>query len=441
VSTIGKRLPFVLGMARSTVTAARRAAYRRMQRATPVEPRSVLFKAYSGRAYACGPRAIYETMLADEGFADFTFFWVLREPLAYALSLRGIEVRGLGADSTGPAAIDIDVALGSEAIEQLRRSVVVVWGSQDHYRAHARAAFWFCNTVIPWHITPRDGQAYVQMWHGTPLKRLGCDIDVAMANNALYSGRQTHRRYTWEGQRITYLVTASRFATEKLASAFALTEQDRAAKVLEVGYPRNDALHHMSAEKTSAIAARLGIPAGKKVLLYAPTWRDDQHSSALGYTLDIPLDFERLERELGDEYVVLFRAHYLIANRFDFARHPRFVIDASGVSDVNDLYAVSDVLITDYSSVLFDYANIGRPMVFFMYDLDTYATGMRGFYFDLAELPGPVVTSQDALVEAVRASGDADPDTAERYRLFQERFTYLDDGHASDRVLGRVMGR
>jgi CDP-glycerol glycerophosphotransferase len=99
------------------------------------------------------------------------------------------------------------------------------------------------------------------------------------------------------------------------------------------------------------------------------------------------------------------------------------------------------VLITDYSSVLFDYASVGRPMVFFMYDLDTYATGMRGFYFDLAELPGPVVTSQDALVEAVRASGDADPDTAERYRLFQERFTYLDDGHASDRVLGRVMGR
>jgi len=439
VSAIGKRLPFVLGAAREAVTLARRVSYRRLEKTTPIESRSALFKAYSGRGYACSPRAIYEALLRDARFADFELYWVFREPLAHALSLRGFEVRGLSGTAPATPEIDLDVALGPEALEQLRRSVIVVWGSREHYRAHARTAYWFCNTVIPWHLVPRAGQAYVQMWHGTPLKRLGCDIDLAMANNALYSGRQTHRRYTREGHRFTYLVTPSRFASEKLASAFALSKQQCDAKILELGYPRNDALHSIPAQKIAALRARLGIPEGKKVILYTPTWRDDQHSSAMGYTLQLPLDFDALLRGLGDEYVVLFRSHYLIANSFDFARYPQFVIDVSGISDINDLHAVSDALITDYSSVFFDYANLERPIVFYMYDLETYANDMRGFYLDLTDLPGPIVRSEDELVAAIRSADSPDPELRARYHRFNERFTYLDDGHASERVIERVI--
>ncbi len=196
VSSIGKRLPFVLGVARDVVTVARRASYRRLERANPVRPRSALFKAYSGRNYACSPRAIYEAMLGDARFDDFEFFWVFREPIARALSDRGYEVRGLQGNEHGQPAFDLDAAFGSKALEHLRRTVIVVWGSKEHYRAHARSAYWFANSVIPWHLAPRAGQAYVQGWHGTPLKRLGCDIDLSIAKNALYTGKQTHRRYT-----------------------------------------------------------------------------------------------------------------------------------------------------------------------------------------------------------------------------------------------------
>ena len=441
VSAIGRRVPFVLGAARETVTAIRRMRYRRLERACPVEPRSVLFKSYSGRSYSCSPRALYEQMLSDRRFDDFQMCWVFREPIARALHERGFDVLGLGEPSPKESVVDLDATFGPDALQALQRATIVVWGSREHDIAHARCAYWFTNTVIPWHLAPRDGQAYVQAWHGTPLKKLGCDIDLRMANNALYSGRQTHRRYAREGRRITYLITPSRFASEKLCSAMGLSAEQCASKVVEEGYPRNDALIAPSAERVASIRQRLGIPAGVKTILYAPTWRDDQYAASLGYTLDIGLDFDRLHDSLGDEYVILFRAHYLIANQFDFERHRGFVRDVSGVGDVNDLYLVSDVLVTDYSSGFFDFANLGRPMVFYMYDLDFYTHNMRGFYLDLDDLPGPIVRTEGELVEALRAAGSPDADLQRRYCRFQERFTYLDDGHASERVLDRVISR
>ena len=210
-------------------------------------------------------------------------------------------------------------------------------------------------------------------------------------------------------------------------------------KIVEEGYPRNDALSTFTEGDARRIREELGIPEGKKAVLYAPTWRDDQHVSGKGYTLALPVDFERLRRELADDYVILFRAHYFVANEFDFERYAGFVLDVSNVSDINDLYIAADVLVTDYSSVFFDYANLGRPIVFYMYDLEAYATELRGFYLDLSELPGPIVRDEEELVAAVRSADSPDAELAERYHRFNERFTYLDDGHASERVIERVI--
>jgi len=136
--------------------------------------------------------------------------------------------------------------------------------------------------------------------------------------------------------------------------------------------------------------------------------------------------------------VILFRAHYLVASDFDFGRYEGFVYDVSDISDINDLYVVSDVLVTDYSSVFFDYANLGKPMVFYMYDLDRYAEGLRGLYLSLSELPGPVVkTERELIAELRKAQGDA-ARTKARLERFTERFDPLDDGHAAERVLARV---
>ena len=183
-----------------------------------------------------------------------------------------------------------------------------------------------------------------------------------------------------------------------------------------------------------SVRESLGINKNKKVILYAPTFRDNQHDGA-GYVYDTHLDFRRLQQAIGDEYVVLFRAHYFVANQFDFDKYTGFVYDVSDLDDITPLYTISDLLITDYSSVFFDYANLSRPIIFYMYDLDEYAEGIRGFYIDINELPGPIIENEEELPAAIKEalSGDFSPN--EKYTMFNEKYNYLDDGNASRRVV------
>jgi CDP-glycerol glycerophosphotransferase len=173
----------------------------------------------------------------------------------------------------------------------------------------------------------------------------------------------------------------------------------------------------------------------KKIILYAPTWRDNQHTTGVGYTLDLGTDFDKLRMALQDEYIILFRAHYLVANKFDFAKYAGFIYDVSHIDDINDLYIISDLLITDYSSVFFDYANLKRPMIFYMYDLDLYQEILRGFYLDLEELPGPIVRSENELIAAIKNSTNVDEEVITR---FNKKFNYLEDGQAAKRVVEEV---
>jgi CDP-glycerol glycerophosphotransferase len=184
----------------------------------------------------------------------------------------------------------------------------------------------------------------------------------------------------------------------------------------------------------------LGIPEGKRVVLYAPTWRDDRHATAAGgFVHEITADLDRLRERLGEDHLILFRSHYLVAQSFDFSRHQGFVRDVSSVNDINDLYLVSDVLVTDYSSVFFDFANLRRPIIFYMYDLERFSAVVRGLYLDPSDLPGPIAQTEEELFEAILASESDNAAYDDRYRTFNERFNYLDDGAASKRVLERIM--
>lgn len=408
VHALGKRSVAFRRAAKGAITLSRRARYGVRLLGTPVEPSTVVFEAFQGRSYACSPKAIYRAMLADPRFDGFTFVWAFTRPGDH------------------------------EGEPDLERATIVASNSPEYAAAFARAKYWITNSILPFHLTPRDGQVYLQTWHGTPLKRLGCDIREGSSANIMASVREIHERYEREGERLTYLLSPSAFATEKLGSAFGLDASGRTGAIIEEGYPRNDFLATFTEADARGVRQRLGIPEGKKAILYAPTFRDNQHKSGTGYTFDLGVDFARLRRDLGDDHVVLFRTHYLVANEFDFAAHDGFVYDVSRVDDINELYVVSDLLVTDYSSVFFDYANLRRPIVFFMYDLEQYAEELRGIYLDVAELPGPVTRTQDELVTAVRAVATPAPELVERYRAFNERFTYLDDGHASERVIGRV---
>ncbi len=409
VTALSKRNVAFRSAVRRLLARKRSLEYSLHCRTNPIEPKTIMFESFMGRSYSDSPMALHRALIADPRFEDFRIIWAFNEPERF------------------------------RAYPDLERAELVTYGSAPYYAAHARAKYWVSNSVIPAHLQPRGDQVYIQTWHGTPFKRLGADIAEESSANAKYTADEITRRYTREGERLTYLLSPSRFTTEKFTSAFGFSAADAEAKLVEEGYPRNDGLFGYSADDVARIRSELGVPEGKKVILYAPTWRDNQHVSGVGYTLQLPIDFDHLRRELGDEYAILFRAHYFVANDFDFERYAGFITNVSDVSNINDLYIASEMLVTDYSSVFFDYAILRRPIVFYMYDLDEYVRDIRGFYFGLEELPGPVARTEAELVSAIRASERPSAELRDRYDRFSERFAHRDDGHASERVLARVI--
>lgn len=406
---LSKRSVTLRRLIRSSLMMWRNARFRR-RFSEPIDEKMIIFESFQARSYSCSPKALYKAIIADPRFDDFTLVWAFRTPMDYA------------------------------DVPELGRATVVAFASAAYQDYYATAKYWVTNAIAMVHLTPREGQVYIQTWHGTPLKRLGCDIRSDSSANVLFSADEIHRRYTREGERLTYLLSPSDFATEKLGSAFGLDTSGRMDAIIQEGYPRNDVLSTFGAADVESVKARLDIPRDKRVILYAPTFRDNQHSSATGYTLDLGVDFRALREQLGPGYVVLFRAHYLVASEFDFAAHEGFVFDVSDLDDINELYIASDILITDYSSVFFDYANLKRPIIYYMYDLEHYADELRGIYLDVADLPGPITRTQDELVAAILAADAPSPELQERYRRFNDCYNYLDDGHASERVIERIFG-
>jgi CDP-glycerol glycerophosphotransferase len=369
-----------------------------------IDDKLVYFQTFSGRGYSDSPKAMYEYMLSAPEYKDFRFVWSFKEPEKYEELLRN------------------------------GRTEIVKFRTKADNKALRKAKYWISNYRMLDHQHPRKGQVYLQCWHGTPLKRLG--YDITESDNAMNSLAEIREKYRTDARKFSWLLSPSPFATDKFATAWNLNETGQRGKILEEGYPRNDRLINFAAEDRKAIRKNLGVD-DKKVILYAPTWRDNQHTSGQGYTYKTEVDFDRLQRELGDNYVILFRAHYLVANSFDFARYDGFVRDVSSYGDINDLYIAADILVTDYSSVFFDFANLERPIIFYMYDLEHYANEMRGFYLSLDELPGPVVKDETALIAEIKAADSWKPD--DKYNEFRKRFNPYEDGNSSKRVLAKVI--
>ena len=369
-----------------------------------IDDKLVYFQTFSGRGYSDSPKAMYEYMRKAPEYKDYKFVWSFREPEKYR-----------------------------ELLEDGRTELVKFRTRADNI-ALRKAKYWIANYRMLDYQHPRKGQIYVQCWHGTPLKRLGYDIDAS--DNAMNSIGEIREKYRTDAKKFSYLLSPSPFASEKFATAWDLNSTHQTHKIIEEGYPRNDRLINAGDEERTGIRKKLGVD-DKKVILYAPTWRDNQHISGEGYSYKTEVDFDRLKEALGDRYVILFRAHYLVANSFDFDRYDGFVRDVSSYDDINDLYLASDLLITDYSSVFFDYSNLERPVIFYMYDLDQYEHEMRGFYLSLDELPGPIVKDEEKLIEEIEKSENWTAD--EKYLEFNRRFNPHEDGKASARVLARII--
>lgn len=284
------------------------------------------------------------------------------------------------------------------------------------------------NNNFPSCFRKSPGQIYLQTWHGTPLKRIGNDIPRT-GLSLLYRQLMNREAQFWD-----YLLAQNDFATDVLPRAFGYE-----GKVLNLGYPRNDVLAGVQAASRRRMARRtLGFEPYHFVVLYAPTWRDNL-SGAQGYSRVEYLDFKRVRKVLGDNARILARGHHNTSK--SGGTHHDGVMDVTHHPDINDLLLAADLLITDYSSVMFDYAITGKPVVYLAPDLEEYRDKTRGFYLNFEAIaPGPICCSNDEVVDVLSHLGSATDTHAERYQAFVKEFAPRDDGMAAVRVVDAVWG-
>ncbi|WP_093613581.1 bifunctional glycosyltransferase/CDP-glycerol:glycerophosphate glycerophosphotransferase [Streptomyces indicus] len=292
-------------------------------------------------------------------------------------------------------------------------------GTAAYWTALARAKYLVNNVNFDRRLVKRRGQVLIQTQHGTPLKHMGLDLqDRPAAARDMDFGQLMASADKWD-----YVLSANRHSTLVWERVFPASYQ-----VLEYGYPRNDRLLQASSHEVARLRETLGIPEGSTAILYAPTYRDYRT------TQRTPVDLERMLRELGPRFTVLTRAHHSYEAPLAAGESAR-LIDVSAHPSIETLCLASDALVTDYSSLMFDYANLDRPIVVYADDWEAYEAA-RGTYFDLRAFPpGTVARSEDELIDIFATGHWRGSRSAQLRAAFRERFCAYDDGRAAERVV------
>lgn len=358
-----------------------------------VDDKTIVFESFGGKNYSDSPKYIYEYM--QQHYPQLNYIWVCARPEQTVIPGNAIKVQK---------------------------------GSRAYYQAYAKAKYWVSNARLPLYLNKKENQVYIQTWHGTPLKRLANDMKVVRMPGTTTANYK--KNFYSEASRWDYLVSPNRYSTNIFKTAFWMDE----ARIWEIGYPRNDVLvtRQNDTDYLNQIKRDLNLPEDKKVIMYAPTWRDDEFVKKGQYLFDLKINLANLQKQIGDDYVILLRMHYLIANALDLNGYEDFAIDVSNYNDISELYLISDALITDYSSVMFDYGILKRPQFFFAYDIEKYDKGLRGFYMDyMNDLPGEIITDEFKLAEELKHIDKHKERYKDKIEKFYQDFCSLEKGHAS----------
>lgn len=365
----------------------------------PKDKKMIIFESFLGMQYSDNPRAIYEYMIKHK--SKYNMYWSFEKK-----AIKSFE---------------------NEEIKRVRRF------SLKWLFLMTRAKYWVSNSRLPLWIPKPKQTVYVQTWHGTPLKLLADDMhEVHMPG---ISTEIYKRNFLQEAKKWDFLISPNEYSTKIFKRAFQFNKV-----VIESGYPRNDFLFQSNTpKKIQNLKNKNNLPIDKRVILYAPTWRDTQFYGQGKYKIGLEMDLERLRKEFGDKYIIILRLHYLIEENIDLTEYESFIFDFSYYKDIRELYVMADLLITDYSSVFFDYANLRRPMLFYIYDLEDYRDNIRGFYFDFeSKAPGPLVkTTEEMIKEIKRIEGNSFQSSKEMEEFYRD-FCNLEDGNATRRVVGKI---
>ena len=357
----------------------------------PVKDKTLLFASFGGRKFDDSPRAIYEEIVKRTEFKDWDLVWAFTEPEKHNIP-RGRKIK-------------ID--------------------TREFFIMLLKSRVWVSNSGMDRNIgLDRKKTIKIETWHGTPMKRIGPDQNTGALGEQTVPQKEDHR---------TIRCAQSEYDRNIFMRVFNASKDS----FLMCDLPRNDKLLRYTDEEVHKIKDVLHIPEGKRVFLYMPTYREYQIDAEGNYTFNIPLNIKKWEKELGDGFVLLVRKHYAISFESDVWGGDR-VIDVSEYPILSDLYAVSDILISDYSSAYFDYSILCRPMFCYAFDYEEYIE-KRGVYFDLnEELPCRIDHDEEALLNSIKCM-DYEK-MSQRTRLFHEKYT-PHAGDASGAVVKELLKR
>jgi len=358
----------------------------------------ILFESNLGRNYSGNPKAVYEELLDRKLDEQYTIYWILESPDKAAIPGNAKKV-----------------------VRESYKYMKLTW----------QARMWVTDTRMMGYIVKNPNTTFVMTWHGTPLKKLALDMDdIHMADNR---GIERYKASFWtHSRRWDYLVAPNEYSEKIFRDCF-----DFRKTMLRTGYPRNDVLvNHNDEGYIARLKEKYKVPKDKQVILYAPTFRDDENVAKNKYVFNPHINFDLLYRNLKDDYFFIIKYHYFITSKVSWTRFKGFITDID--TDIGELYLMADVLMTDYSSAMFDYAILRRPMVFYTYDWDKYA-GNRGFYFDFMKTaPGPFFTYTEELVDFLKGGEPDFSPYIDKLEEFSKTFNAWEDGKASARIADLV---
>lgn len=357
-----------------------------------VRPDVILFESFLGTQVSCHPRAIFESLIEDPRFSDSVFVWVLEAGVTIPAVLREHE------------------------------NVIVAKRNSDLHLSFLATAGWLVsNVTFPTYFVRRPEQKYLNTWHGTPVKTLGKDVGP---------GELRHANVARNLLQATHVTSPCAWATESLIDRNDVRGL-MTARIAEIGSARVDRSLSMSAEEQQDLRTRLGISAGQKVVLYAPTWRGSQGKPDSDTSL---ISGALNQLDALTDTTVLFRGHHFSEKHLKSVGLGNRLVSEDILT--NDLLAIVDILVTDYSSVLFDFLPFDKPVVFYVPD-EAHYRSVRGLYFDMHELPGSTCSDEQRLaadVERVLDRGD-DEAILRRRAEWQKKYTPHEDGNATERTI------
>ena len=355
----------------------------------PTNSRVIFYESMSGARMMDSPYALFLRLYRDPSFRDFHHVWSVRS------------------QSLVPAELKDDP-----------RVSFVTRGTDAHMYFLSLAGYIVGNSVLPDYFVRKPDQKYLNTWHGIAYKALGrTKASPLGAAGSVYNLLQA-----------THVLTPCPYMTEVELSRFSLRGVF-SGSMAETGYPRQDLTVNMTSDEAARIKNELGIDSRKKTVLYAPTWRGSKGTARF--------DAERLEQDMHRlsqlDANVVFQAHHIMLRHIKNVNYGNIIVPPENIV-TNELLAVVDLLISDYSSIFFDFLATGNPVVHYLYDYEAYAEE-RGVLLDQSELPGPVVTTSEDLTDTVADLIAKPYEPTEQYRQAQSRFCLHDDGSASDRTV------